>query len=185
MSNINPIKNNPMKNNNLLLPLTLSLLLVLSSCTEVKKYGEPKQLITKDLAVSLNSNFNNSNRVLVTSNSKEGDDANAVWYSIEELENYINYVKTQGTKKGYNVNGIRMYLGVYPETEEYGEKKGKTTIFLSPTGNKIVTEKGGILTVNTTAKEQGAGDDEADIEEINPLNFGTMGHPPKMTYPSN
>lgn len=159
---------------------------VLSSCNEKKVYEDPKQLITRDLAVEFNSNYNlKMDKIL--NDSSEFAHANAVWYSIEELENYINYVKTEGSKKGYNVNGIRMYLGVYPNRKEYGKKKGMTTIFLTPTGNKIQADKGSLLTITSTTQAQrtASTDDEDDIDELNPLNFGSMGTPPKMVYPSN
>lgn len=159
---------------------------VLFSCNENKNCEEPKQLIDKNLAIKLNSNYNLKMGQLLNDTSEYAH-ANAVWYSIEELENYINYVKTQGATKGYKVNGIRMYLGTYPNENEYGKKKGMTTIFLTPTGNKIEVEKGNFLDIDLVAQESTttSSTDENDIDEINPLNFGTMGHPPKMVYPTN
>lgn len=158
---------------------------ILFSCTENKIYEDPKQLIDKNLAIEFNSNYNLKMGQLLNDTSEYAH-ANAVWYSIEELENYINYVKTEGSKKGYEVNGIRMYLGVYPNKVEYGKKKGLTTIFLTPTGNKIELEKGSLLGVASVAQESktATSTDEKDIDDISPLNFGTMGHPPKMVYPS-
>lgn len=173
-----------MKKINSLLLMAFVVFFVLSSCNEKKEYGEPKQLITKDLAVEFNSNYNLKMEQILNDTSEYAH-ANAVWYSIEELENYINYVKTQGSKKGYNVNGIRMYLGVYPNKKEYGKKKGMTTIFLTPTGHKIQAEKGSLLNITTAQEPTTTSTDEDDIDELRPMNFGTMGHPPKMVYPSN
>jgi hypothetical protein len=173
-----------MKKINSLLLMAFVVFFVLSSCNEKKVYDEPKQLITRDLAVEFNSNYNLKMEKILNDTSEYAH-ANAVWYSIEELENYINYVKTQGSKKGYNVNGIRMYLGVYPNKKEYGKKKGMTTIFLTPTGNKIQAEKGSFLNITTAQEQTTTSTDEDDIDELRPMNFGTMGHPPKMVYPSN
>ena len=162
--------------------ITVKILLasfILSSCSEGTSYGEPKQLITKEIAKTLNTNYN-TKRANVINASIQREDANAIWYSLEELENYINYIKNEGKNKGYEVNGIRMYLGVYPETTEYAEKQGMTTIFLSPTGNKVPLSEGNFLT-NTTATDKNTN----DIEEINPLNYGSMGNPPKIAYPVN
>lgn len=170
-----------MRNISLLSVKFLLLSLLLSSCQEEQKLEKPKQLITKEMAITLNSNYI-SKRANIITEAIQKDDANAVWYSIEEIEKYIHYVKKQGKEKGYDVNGIRMYLGVYPETEEFGAKKGMTTIFLSPTGKKTKLEKGGFLTLQTTAKQE---EENNDIEELEPLNYGSMGNPPKISYPLN
>lgn len=127
----------------------------------------PAQLITVAKARELHQNFN-------LSGLANNNDANAVWYSLQELENYINYIKTEGNQRGYIVDGIRFYLGVYPPTEPNG-RAGFTTIFLSPTGQQIQTS--GVKTV-LAAAQQGA----KDITVLQPLNFGSMGNPPKMTY---
>lgn len=128
---------------------------------------QPAQLITVEKAKELNQNFN-----LLRLTASE--DANAVWYSLEELQNYINYIKNEGNQKGYIVDGIRFYLGVYPLTEPNG-KAGYTTIFLSPTGQQVQTA--GVK--SSLLFQQGSSD---DITVIQPLNFGSMGNPPKMTY---
>jgi hypothetical protein len=127
---------------------------------------QPAQLITVEKARELNQNFN-----LLRLAASE--DANAVWYSLQELENYISYIKNEGNQKGYIVDGIRFYLGVYPLTEPNG-RAGFTTIFLSPTGQKVQTSG-----VKSLLMSQGSSD---DISVIQPLNFGSMGNPPKMTY---
>lgn len=126
----------------------------------------PSQLITVDKARELNQNFNQLR--LMNSN-----DANAVWYSLQELENYISYIKAEGNQKGYIVDGIRFYMGVYPASEPNG-RAGFSTIFLSPTGQQVQTD--GVKT--TLAQINGS----QDITVIKPLNFGSMGNPPKMTY---
>lgn len=137
---------------------------------ETKKFQslvQPSQLITVEKAKQLNQNFN---LLRLTAN----EDANAVWYSLEELQNYINYIKDQGNQKGYIVDGIRFYLGVYPPNEPNG-RAGLTTIFLSPTGQLVQTNG-----VKISLMAQQTGSD--DITVIQPLNFGSMGNPPKMNY---
>ncbi|MBP9793027.1 MAG: hypothetical protein KBC56_03425 [Flavobacterium sp.] len=123
----------------------------------------PFQLISQEKAKELNSNFSICNEAL----SKE-EDANALWYSLETLENYIAYVKNEGITKGYDIEGIRFYFGKYSENEPDG-KAGYTTLFLTPTG-KLKTEES---ESNVSSK---------DIIAIQPMNFGGMGNPPKMKY---
>lgn len=137
--------------------------------------AKPSQLITKEFARQLNSNYNNKRASLVAG-KEEKEDANAIWYSLEELENYIHYIKTNGAKDGYNVDGIRFYFGVYPDDEKYGEKAGLTTLFLVPTGKKA--EK------NTEAQSFALMREAAssDIESLDPMNYGNIGRPPSLIY---
>ncbi|TDX10419.1 hypothetical protein [Flavobacterium sp. S87F.05.LMB.W.Kidney.N] len=138
--------------------------------------AKPSQLITKEFARQLNVNYNNK-RASLTAKKTQKEDANAIWYSLEELENYIHYIKTNGANDGYNVDGIRFYFGVYPDDEKHGEKAGLTTLFLVPTGKKIE---------NNTAKIQSfALAQEAyssDIQSLEPMNYGNIGRPPSLLY---
>jgi len=138
--------------------------------------AKPSQLITKEFARQLNVNYNNK-RASLTAKKAQKEDANAIWYSLEELENYIHYIKTNGAKDGYNVDGIRFYFGVYPDDEKHGEKAGLTTLFLVPTGKKIE---------NNTAKIQNFAlvqeASSSDIQSLDPMNYGNIGRPPSLLY---
>lgn len=143
----------------------------------MKQFDEPTQLITTNIALDLNKRYNEKRSGLILSDIGK-EDANAVWYSLEELENYINYIKTKGIEKGIEVDGIRFYIGVYPEdVVKYKEKAGLTTIFLSPTKKKTsnISERS---LVDTSSVEE-----NIDVTEIEPLNYGGYGNPPKITYP--
>lgn len=136
--------------------------------------SKPSQLITKEFAKQLNVNYNNK-KASLRALKDEKEDANAIWYSLEELENYIHYIRTNGAKDGYNVDGIRFYFGVYPDDEKHGEKAGLTTLFLVPTGKKA--EK--------TAQVQGFAmmqEASSDIQSIEPMNYGNIGRPPSLLY---
>jgi len=138
--------------------------------------AKPSQLITKEFAKELNQNYNKTRAGLAAKAAKK-EDANAIWYSLEELENYIHYIKTQGLEDGYTVDGIRFYFGVYPNDEKHGEKAGLTTLFLVPTGKK---------TVNSIAKVQSFAlvqeQTSSDVESLSPMNYGNIGRPPSLTY---
>jgi hypothetical protein len=132
----------------------------------------PKQLITKQDAIQLCANFKSS-KANVLKTAKGTDDANAIWYSLEELEDYIAYIKSEALAKNYVVDGIRFYLGAYPKDANLGVKSEMTTIFLTPTGKKANDYTG----VGATGSP--------DISDIAPMNYGTMGIPPIIDYPSN
>jgi hypothetical protein len=170
-----------MKKMNLsLTALSLSLGLMIS-CKDVPRYENPTQLITVDAAKDLNTRFI-SERSNIISQSINKDDANAVWFSIEELENYINYVKCEGDKQNIDINGIRFYMGVYPnDPTNYQEKAGLSTIFLSPTKKKASVN---IKSVSkTSARQLPTTEENTDVTTIQPLNYGGIGHPPKIEYP--
>ena len=140
--------------------------------SEEKSIVAPKQLISNEKAKELNQNF-----IAAKTNSKKNlsdkEDANALWYSLQTLENYIAYIKTEGNTKGYDVDGIRFYFGVYSDTETK-DKAGYTTLFLSPTGK--------LKTKNLISRTIDSSTDSKDIIELQPMNFGGMGNPPKMEY---
>lgn len=133
--------------------------------------NQPKQLITKEFAKQLNQEYN-AERANLKARITHEEDANAVWYSLEELENYINYIKEEGESQGIEVTGIRFYLGVYPKNTEAKEKIGKTTIFLTPTKKNDVD---GVMRFAVM-------EENVDATEIEPMNYGTMGNPPKLEY---
>ena len=139
--------------------------------------GRPTQLITKKFAKELHLNFMKYRaRIIAKYINKE--DANAVWFSVEELEKYIHYIKAKGEKTGYNVSGVRFYFGVYPDEKKYAEKAGLMTVFLTATGKKIKTAtKGGVQTFALVLEN-----DDADIASIEPMNYGSIGRPPSLSY---
>ena len=51
-------------------------------------------------------------------------DSLSVWYTVEELENFLNEVKASGG------NGVRMHFGVFPEGYEKPELVGMQTIVM-------------------------------------------------------
>jgi hypothetical protein len=140
------------------------------------RYGKPTQLISKAAAKQLYLNYDKT-RANVIEKAIGREDANATWYSLEELENYINYIKTTGKQKGYNVDGIRFYFGVYPDNEKDQSKAGLSTIFLVPTGTK---EKAS-LQKKALSAVAAAPEEPQNIMALAPMNYGSIGHPPKMT----
>lgn len=85
------------------------------------------------------------------------------WYSLEDLEGYINYVKEQALEKKINVDGIRFYFGVYPDSEKDKSKAGQNTLFMCPTTPSI-----------TNCSK--------DVTGISAMNMGDQGNPPQNEY---
>lgn len=56
------------------------------------------------------------------------EDAREVFYTIEELEEFLNYVKVESEKQGISKAGIRIYLAAYNN-----DSSNKATVFLAPT----------------------------------------------------
>ena len=73
--------------------------------------------------------IHNSNRI-----GKE--DSLSAWYSIEELEEYIETAKANGG------NGVRLYFAAYPETyTDVPEYAGRQTLVMVATKTKMVEGK--------------------------------------------
>ncbi|AUC83146.1 hypothetical protein [Lacinutrix sp. Bg11-31] len=92
---------------------------------------------------------------LAAANIPVGGENREVWFDLENLENYINYVKTKSTELGYENLGLRVYFAA----KEDGNVK--TTVFFAPTYREGV---------------RGAEDDQNTVG-IDRLNFGNSGMP--------
>jgi hypothetical protein len=62
------------------------------------------------------------------------EDSLSVWYSVEELEEFVQRAKQSGA------NGIRMHFGVYPHNFSKPEKAGKQTIVMVANTQKETAE---------------------------------------------
>ena len=133
---------------------------------------EPKGLIKPSEAKVLDQAYSLRHRIVSDSlfrNTKTGDNRSS-WWSIEDIQNYINYAENQSGELGYTMDGLRVYLGAYPNSK--GET-GLTTMFFIPTGKKN-TSQGSIFPI-----QPGSG----DIPGGNGLNLGQQGDPPGANYP--
>lgn len=91
------------------------------------------------------------------------EDTREFWCSLDELQEYLNYVREKSAEQGVKNPGIRFYLGAYPKNEN---KKGYSTIFLAPTKEKKAEDS-----------EEGV-DPNDNNYEIDPMNTLTGGKPP-------
>jgi hypothetical protein len=130
-------------------------------------------LITAKEAKILDQAFNLKHSIINDSlfkGSKTGDNRSS-WWAIEDIQNYINHAENQAGELGYSLDGLRVYLGSYPNIN--GET-GLTTMFFVPTGT-LNTSQGGVLTLF----QGGSG----DIKGGDGLNIGQQGEPPSANYP--
>lgn len=144
-----------------------------SNITDPPEIVEPKGLIKPNEARTLDQAYSLRHRIIsdsLFSNTKTGDNRSS-WWSIEDIQNYINYAENQAGELGYTMDGLRVYLGAYPNAK--GET-GLTTMFIIPTGTKN-TSQGSVFPIF----QGGSG----DIKGANGLNFGQSGYPPGANYP--
>jgi hypothetical protein len=111
------------------------------------KIVKPKGVITQNQAKELNANWTLHRKAAVDSAAqKQGrsqDDRSASW-SLEDVENYLAYAKSQSDSLGYDMTGIRIYLGVYGKNAGQ-TKKDLTTMFIVPTGKISKSEASVIM----------------------------------------
>lgn len=102
------------------------------------KIVKPKGVITVENAKVLNANWTLHRKAAVDSAAqKQGrnqDDRSTYW-TLEDIENYLGYAKHQADSLGYQMTGVRVYLGVYGKNAGQ-TKKDLTTMFIVPTGKK-------------------------------------------------
>ena len=134
--------------------------------------SQPSGIVTPDEMKAMDQAYNVRYAIINDSlfkDSKEKDNRSS-WYKLEDIENYLVYAKDQAKSKGYILDGLRVYLGAYPDTNS---EKGLTTLFFSPTGYMNKSE-GSVFFL------QDGGD---DIPGANGLNRAGHGHPPSANYP--
>ena len=115
---------------------------------------KPKNCIPVADAKALQKNWNDNQAKDIE--SKMGSkDVCAVTFNIDQLQQFIDYVKSESTKQSIDNPGIRVYFAAYDDG-----KDNKATVFL-----------------NATDSDDG---NSANNYGIDPLNGGTGGWPPKI-----
>ncbi len=135
-----------------------------------------KKLITYEESRVLFDEYSRTNNQILAQSRNGNPDSRWYWFSLEDMEGYIKYVKENAKKQNLKNPGIRIYLGKYPENHPAGkmakpEYAGYQTIFLMPTAK---AEKGD----NTTLKRVQTMDENEDVQSIQPLNMTNLAPPP-------
>ena len=129
----------------------------------------PKGIIKPAEAKTLDTAFNSRHKLISDSIVGRPDNRSA-WWSIEDMEAFIKLAKAQSTELGYDMNGIRVYLGAHADE---GKEVGYTTMFMVPTGNPSVSQ----------GKALSAPPGNGDVPGGNGLNEASGGNPPSANYP--
>jgi hypothetical protein len=96
------------------------------------------------------------------------------YYTLKELESYIEYAKREAAKQKINLDGFRIYMGLFPNDPKFEDKQNFLTVFITPTGSSA-TQEGAFF---TNMQEGGS-----DITTIGSLEYGGNGNPPSASYP--
>ncbi|WP_370390955.1 hypothetical protein [uncultured Winogradskyella sp.] len=140
---------------------------------ELKQVNLPQGIITPAEAMRLDKAYNIKHNIINDSLFKKdpnGGDNRSSWYALKDIESYLHYAKNQANELGYQLDGLRVYLGSYPKEDK---QSGLTTMFFIPTGVKKIDE-GSMFSLR-----QGS----IDIPGGDGLNKGSNGNPPSENYP--
>ena len=155
--------------------MTLVLLLSLNSCGHDigQKYEKPTGLIDAKVANAKEelykaAAYNKIKEVLLQ--SKVPVEYNRdVWFDLDNLENYIHYVREESEKLGYEDLGLRVYLGAVEE-----DGLVKTTMFFSPTHATNSDQ--------TRSSGSRSGSSNFNTPGMDCLNYGTAGEPDEYMF---
>lgn len=124
--------------------------------------ARPQKCVTVEEARDLQENWKNS-RGKEIERGQGYVDSREFWYSIEELQEYLDYVKEKSKEQGVKHPGIRIYFGAYPKSQQ---KRSFSTVFLAPTKEAVAEI------------EENEEIDQENNYEIEPLNSAQGGWPP-------
>ena len=141
------------------------------NATKEASVKPPKGIITPGQGEALDRAFN-SRHTLISDSIVKRPDNRSSWYSLQTMRDFLTYAEVQTKDMGYTMDGVRIYLGAYPNKPD---GVGYTTMFLMPTGTQNVSE-GSMISFAA---------DSGDIPGASGLNLGGQGDPPNANYPNN
>ncbi|KFF09157.1 hypothetical protein [Chryseobacterium luteum] len=166
--------------------------LILSFCTlSCTRCSEPpkepvsdsykKKLISYREGRILYDEYSKTNNAILTSYRNGEPDSRWYWFSVEDMEGYLNYVKETAKKQHLKNPGIRIYMGKYPANHPKNkmakpEYAGYQTIFLVPTAQNMKKDNTG-----TMSKAMRSTDENMNVREMEVLNMTNLAPPPKVS----
>jgi hypothetical protein len=162
---------------------TILLILIggtITSCGCLKKCDEPAGTISVAKAKTMQADYLSHqhqyiNTMLDSIYPGTGKDNREIWFSIEEIEQYICYAKKESLKKGVTLSGLRVYLAAKripnPTTTDPDEFLPRTTVFFVPT-HKVDNPNN--RSISTDEENNGA--NNKDTKDIKPKDMGDVGN---------
>lgn len=135
---------------------------------------EPKGTITPAQITAMTEAYNPRYDTIASRffRGVKGGDNRSSWYSLDELNNFLESASDQAQDMKYTMTGVRIYLGV---KERVGDIPGYTTMLLVPTGYEGISE-GSMFNFMAQPTNH-------DIPGANGLDMGEEGSPPGANYP--
>ncbi len=143
-------------------------LVFFSSCE--KPIDPPAQSISFQEAQELQHEFARTRSPILDS-LLGFEDVRDVWFSLDTIKEYIEYVEYEAKKRGYENMGIRIHFAAYPEPQG-NDQYPYATVLLVPT-----TSTPGAAGIKRGFFPMPPDDEPAD--SINSLNYGHGGKPPQ------
>jgi hypothetical protein len=158
-------------------------LLSCTRCSEPPK--EPvsnsykKKLISYREGRVLFDEYTRTNHEALTKYRNGEPDSRWYWFSLEDMEGYIKYVKENARKQNLKNPGIRIYMGKYPLNHPKNrmakpEYAGYQTIFLTPTAQKKKRDNAMSRSAASATSEE-----NTDVPSIESMNMTNLAPPPK------
>ncbi|KAB1231872.1 hypothetical protein [Chryseobacterium viscerum] len=158
-------------------------LLSCTRCSEPPK--EPvsnsykKKLISYREGRVLFDEYTRTNHEALTQYRNGEPDSRWYWFSLEDMEGYIKYVKENARKQNLKNPGIRIYMGKYPLNHPKNrmakpEYAGYQTIFLAPTAQKKKRDNAMSRSATSATSEE-----NTDVPSIESMNMTNLAPPPK------
>lgn len=132
-----------------------------------------KDTISVAEAKILSKNWEKNNQTLIDSTIEvEGSrkKTRSVWWSLDDVNEYLTYAKAKSDTLGYTMTGVRVYLGNYGNVKN-PIKKNRNTMFIVPTGPRK-TSKASSLNVFLPPT-----DDDIPTPPLNEGGNGNGGYP--------
>ncbi|KFF22384.1 hypothetical protein [Chryseobacterium sp. JM1] len=149
--------------------------------TEPVSDSYKKKLISYKEGKILYDEYTVTNNAVLTKYRNGDPDSRWYWFSVEDLEGYLKYVKETAKKQNLKNPGIRIYMGKYPINHPKNkmakpEYAGYQTIFLVPTAKNLKRDSAGNM-----SRTMRSTDENLNVQEMEVLNMTNLAPPPKVS----
>ncbi|RZS98920.1 hypothetical protein [Aquimarina brevivitae] len=116
---------------------------------ESEQGSKPDNIITSRFAKNLYDNYTTRAEWISETVGADGDGerfmaTRSLYYDLNELYNYLAYVRKQSSEAKVRPSGVRFYFGIYPEDYVRDRSKNyakRTTFFIAPTVARKMNDK--------------------------------------------